>query len=83
MPNFIITGIYFLFGTKFSWNEETDTCFNVEFMLLDRNYDFLGGYLVTTTRYLVLLLVNARYLVVNARSLLVVTVCYCSFPLLV
>ena len=52
MPNFIAIGIYFLFGTKFSWNEETDTCFNVECMLLDRNYDFLGGYLVVTARYL-------------------------------
>ena len=31
-PNFIAIGIYFLFGTKFSWNEETDTCFNVECM---------------------------------------------------
>ena len=52
MPNFIAIGIYFLFGTKFSWNEETDTCFNVECMLLDRNYDFLGGYLVATAHYL-------------------------------
>ena len=52
MPNFIAIGIYFLFGTKFSWNEETDTCFNVECMLLGRNYDFLGGYLVATACYL-------------------------------
>ena len=52
MPNFIAIGIYFIFGTKFSWNEGTDTCFNVECMLLDRNYDFLGGYLVATAHYL-------------------------------
>ena len=52
MPNFIAIGIYFLFGTIISWNEETDTCFNVECMLLDRNYDFLGGYLVATAHYL-------------------------------
>ena len=52
MPNFIAIGIYFLFGTKFSWNEEADTCFNIECMLLGRNYDFLGGYLVATARYL-------------------------------
>ena len=52
MPNFIAIGIYFLFGTKFSWNEETDICFNVAYMLLGRNYDFLGGYLVATARYL-------------------------------
>ena len=42
--HFIALGIYFLSGTKFSWNEETDTCFNVEYMLLDRSFDFLGGY---------------------------------------
>ena len=52
MSNFIAIGIYFLFGIKFSSNEETDTCFNVECMLLGRNYDFLGGYLVATARYL-------------------------------
>ena len=52
MPNFIAIGIYFLFGTTFSWNEETDTCVNVECMLLGCNYDFLGGYLVATTHYL-------------------------------
>ena len=52
MPNFIAIGIYFLFGTTFSWNEETDACFNVECMLLGRNFDFLDGYLVATARYL-------------------------------
>ena len=49
--------------TKFSWNEGIeDTCFNVECMLLGRNFDFLGGYLVVTARYLV---VTAQYLVVT------------------
>ena len=52
MPNFIATEIYFLFGTKSSCNQETDPCFNVECMLLGRNYDFLGGYLVATACYL-------------------------------
>ena len=52
MPNFIALEIYFLFGTKLSWNVETDTCFNVECMLLGRNYGFLGGNLVATARYL-------------------------------
>ena len=47
MPSFIALGIYFLFGTKFSWNEGTDTCFSVECVLLGCNFDFLGGYLVT------------------------------------
>ena len=52
MPNLIAIGIYLLFGTKFSWNEETNTCFNVECMLLGHKYDFLGGYLVATAGYL-------------------------------
>ena len=52
VPNFIALEISFLFGTKFSWNEEIGTCFNVECALLDRNSDFLGGYLVVTHSYL-------------------------------
>ena len=52
MPSFIALGIYFLLGDKFSWKEDTDTCFNVECVLLDRDYDFLGGYLVSTAHYL-------------------------------
>ena len=51
MPNFIALGMYFLFGTKFSWNEGIDIYFDVEYVLLDRNVDFLGGYLVVTARY--------------------------------
>ena len=50
--------IYFILGTKFSWNEGTDTCFNAECVLLGRNFDIFGGYLVGTARYL---LVTARY----------------------
>ena len=53
VPNFIALGIHFIFGTKFFWNEGIDTCFNVECVLLDRNFDFLAGYLVVTARYLV------------------------------
>ena len=62
-----------LFGTKFSWNEGTDTWVNVECVLLCRNFDFLAGYLV----------VNARYLVVTVRysSLMVLTACYHSLLL--
>ena len=67
MPNFIVLGIYFIFGTKFFWNEGIYTCFNVEFVLLGRNIDFLGGYWW-------LLLVTVGYCP-TARS--------CSFPLLV
>ena len=36
-------------------NERIDTCFNVECMLLGRNFDFLGGYLVVTACYCSLL----------------------------
>ena len=47
VPNFIALGIYILFGAKFFWNEETDTCFNVECVLLGRNFSLswwlLGG----------------------------------------
>ena len=74
VPNFIALGIYFIFGTKFFWNEGIDTCFNVECVLLDSNFDFLAGYLVVTARYLV---VTTRYLVVTARYL-VVSCGYCS-----
>ena len=35
--------IYFLFGTTLSWNAGINTCFNVKCLLLDRNFDFLGG----------------------------------------
>ena len=57
MPNFVALGMYFLFGTKFSWNEGIDIYFDVEYVLLDRNFDFLGGYLVDTAHYRSLLLV--------------------------
>ena len=50
VPNFIALGIYFILGTKFSWNEGIDTCFNVEYLLLERYFDFWW-----------LLLVTARY----------------------
>ena len=53
MSNFIVLGIYFNFGTKLSWNEGIDTYFNVECVLLDRIFDFLGGYFAVTVRYLV------------------------------
>ena len=46
------------FGSKFSWNEGIDTCFNIEFVSLGRNFEFLGGYLVVTARYL---MVTTRY----------------------
>ena len=42
-PNFIALGVYFIFGTKFFWNEEIGTCFNVECVLLGGNFDFLGA----------------------------------------
>ena len=61
VPNFIALGIYFIFGTKFSWNEEIDTCFNVKSVLLGRNYDFQGGYCSLPSGYWWLLLVTASY----------------------
>ena len=49
----IIFNDYFIFGTKFFWNKGIETCFNVECVLLGRNFDFLGCYLVVTAPYLV------------------------------
>ena len=51
-------GIYFIFGTKFFWNKEIDTCSNVECVLLVSNFDFLDHYLVVTGG---LLLVTGGY----------------------
>ena len=80
MPNIKALGIYFIFGTKFSWNEGVDTCFSVKCVLFGRNFDFLGGYVVVTACYLV---VTARYLVVtgDSCSLLMVTSRYRSLLL--
>ena len=51
MANFIALRIYFIFGSKSSWNEGIDTCFNVECVLLGLNFDFLAGSLVVTASY--------------------------------
>ena len=40
---------------KFFWNERTDTCFNVECVLLGCNFDFLGGYCSLPSGYCSLL----------------------------
>ena len=55
VPNFIALRIYFILGTKFSWNEGTDTYFNVECVLLGHNVYFLGGSLVVTACYIVVI----------------------------
>ena len=73
VSNFIALGIYLLSGTKFFWNEENDTCFNVECALLGRNFDVLGGYCSLSNGYYWLLLVT--------WWLLLVTGGYCSLPL--
>ena len=80
LPHFIALGIYFFYGNKFSWNEGIDTCFNVEYVLLDHNFHFLGGYLVVTACYLV---VTTGYCPLPGGycSLLVVTACYRSLLL--
>ena len=48
VPNFIALEIYFWDQIFLEW--ETDTCFNVKCMLLGRNFEFFGGYLVVTAR---------------------------------
>ena len=76
LPNFTALGIYFTFGTKFSWNEGIDTCFNIKCVLLEgRNFDVRVGYLVVTARYIV---VTAGYcsLLGDYWWLVLVTACY-------
>ena len=41
LPNIIALGIYFIFGTKFSWSERIDTCSNVKWVLIGRILIFL------------------------------------------
>ena len=77
VSNLIALGIYFFFGTKFSWKEETDTCFNVECVLFGRNVNFLGGYFVVTARYIMVTTVYCS-LPTSYCSLLVVTARYRS-----
>ena len=67
LSNCIALGIYFIFGTKFSWNEGIDICINVECVLLGRNVDSLGGYCSLPSGYCLLLLVTWWLLVVTAR----------------
>ena len=80
VPHFIALAIYFIFGTKFTWNEGIDTCFNVEGVLLGLNFDFFCGYSVITACYLV---ITARYLMATGSycTLLVVTARYRSLLL--
>ena len=53
MPNFIAFEKYFIFETKFYWNDGIDTCFNVECLILGFDYDCFRGFLVVNARYLV------------------------------
>ena len=67
----IALGKYFIFETKFFLNEGIDNYFNVECVLLGRNFGFLGSYLMVTACYVV---VTACYLVVIGG--------YCLLPLI-
>ena len=84
VPNFIALGICFSFWSKFSWNESIEICFNVKYMLLARDFDFLGGYVVVTARFLV---ATAGYCLFPGDycSLSLITAHYRSllFPLLI
>ena len=71
--NFIALRMYFIFGTKFSWNKGIDTCFNIECVLLAHNFDYFGGYFVVAACYCSL---PGGY-----WWLLLVTGSYCSLPL--
>ena len=67
VSNLIALGIHVVFGTKFSWNEGIDACFNVEFVLL-----------MAVT--LILLVVTARCQVVTAGYCCSLLGGYCSLP---
>ena len=71
VPNFTALGIFFFFmcvyvcvcvwGGGEGWrgeNEETYTCFNVECVLLGRNFDLRGGYCSLPSDYFCLLLLT-------------------------
>ena len=83
VPNFIALGISFLFGTEFFLNEETDTWFNVECVLLDRNFDFLGCYFVVAVRHLMVFTGSCLLPCGYYWWLLLLIARYFSFPLLV
>ena len=53
MPNFIVFGYISFLEPNFPGIRGIETCFNVECVLLGRNFDLLGGYLVVTAHYLV------------------------------
>ena len=83
LTNFIALGIYFIFGTKFSWNEAIDTCFNVECVLFGHNFDFLGCYCSLPMCYCSLQLVTWWLLLVTGDYcllLLVPTFSMNTFP---
>ena len=65
LPNFGSRSAIFIFGTNFSWNEGIDTCFNVKYVLLGRNFDFFWWlarvYCSLPGGYCLLLVVTARY----------------------
>ena len=69
VPNFIVLEIFFIFGTKFSWNEEIDTCFNVKYVLLGPNFNCLSGYCSLPSGYCWLLLVTWWLLLILTFSM--------------
>ena len=71
--NFIAMGIFFILGPNFYRMMRFYTCFNVEYVLLGWNCDFLGGYWSLPSGYCWLLL--------NTWWLLLVTGGYCSILL--
>ena len=67
MPNFTVFGVYFIFETKFCWNEGNDACFNVKSVPLGGYSSLPSGYCSLPGGCCSLLVVTALY-----RSLLVV-----------
>ena len=81
LPNFVALEIYFIFWTIFSWNDGIDTYFNVEYVLLGLNFDFLGGYFSLPSGNCSLPLFTWWLLLVGYCSLPLVTARYRSLLL--
>ena len=87
VPNFIALRMYFIYGTKFSWNEGTDTC-QIDLMsnvcslvVIIIFWWLLGGYCSLPSGYCSILLVTWCLLLGGYWRSLLVTGFYCLLPL--
>ena len=74
MSNFIALEMYFNFETKFFWNEENDTCFNIKFVL-----GLILIFFVVTACYLVVIARYRSFLLVTTFSMNAIISCFDIF----